>query len=154
MISYLYLKIKKIKRIWSEIPPRILHDLPDFKIGKLNKEDDIKEKKLNEERKTSMIERNEIIKENILKNQERREKEEKELIERLKDFTMEIVHDLNDMKNSKINMSDKCQHEINFENCDVCSYTPEEIQEAEQTYKRIPSRDNSSVDKKKMKNNC
>ena len=77
-------KTKDDKRKWTEIPPRIIDDIPEFKVGKLNKEDTI------EDNKRRMINKNEEIKENEIRLNKKRKEEEKALLKSLEKMDIEL----------------------------------------------------------------
>ena len=56
-------KDKNDETNWYNVPPRILEDLPEFKVGKISEEEKIEEEKQRDERKNKMIKINNEIKE-------------------------------------------------------------------------------------------
>ena len=140
-------KMKNDKRTWNNIPPRILKDLPDFNIGKLNENDKIEEDKLIIERREKMMEKNEKIKEEEMRKKEEIEKKEKDIIN---SFDEKIVIDEDDIEHNNILKEHICTHNIMYKNCKICFYDEEDIQNAEQ--KSISdNEDNNENANKKMK---
>ena len=76
-------KKKGDTQTWDNIPPRIIDNLPEFEIGKLNKEDEKEEKIQREERRKNMIERNNVLKEEDEMKMKKKEEDEKEILQRL-----------------------------------------------------------------------
>ena len=107
---YDFLLISKNKediRPWTEIPPRIMYDLPDFKMGKLSKEDKEKEDELTKGRNERILERNEEIKEAEKKKMEKRDQEERNLLNSIVNINMEDDDEdiSEDQKNKKMKTS-------------------------------------------------
>ena len=129
-------KEKNDSQSWQNIPPRIIDNLPEFKIGKLSENDKREETKQREERRNDLINRNENIKKKEEENKSRRDREEIELFRRInineKDEKMD-----ESTNNITINMNSKCQHNIKYIECEECTYNKEEIQTAEQAPKKM-----------------
>ena len=129
-------KDKNDNQPWQNIPPRIINNLPEFNIGKLNENDKKEEMKQREERRRELENRNKNIKKQEEENKLRREREEIALFNR---FNLnEKDEDMEDEYNDNIiNMNSKCKHDITYNECEECSYTEEEIQKAEQKSKKM-----------------
>ena len=123
-------KNKEDKTPWSNIPPRILSDLPEFKVGKLNEDDKIEDDKMIKERRKKMMEKNEKIKEEEKKKKEERIQKEKDIIKSFSNMETNDDEETNDNKN--IYKEHICIHEIMYKNCETCFYKEDEIQNAEQ----------------------
>ena len=81
-------KMKSDTQSWYNIPPRIMHNLPDYDVGKINEEDAIEEEKQIKERNDKIMKQNLELTEAEKIKEERRMTEETEMMKRLEEIAM------------------------------------------------------------------